>query len=59
MQNSGIHQITDTEIASVNGASGGIPSEPTIQDYIDLAAQKAEETLWRLTRGNVSLPPVY
>ena len=58
MENNGIQQITDTEIESVNGALGGFPSEPTFQDYIDLAEQKAEETLWRLTGGNVSLPPV-
>lgn len=43
--------LDHNEIELVNGAIGGFPSDPTFQDYIDLAERTAEETLRRLTEG--------
>ncbi|MEM6826385.1 MAG: hypothetical protein AAF553_00425 [Pseudomonadota bacterium] len=47
-----------SEIDLVVGGIGGLPSEPTFQDYIDLADEFDSITRWRL--GNSApLPPVY
>jgi hypothetical protein len=45
--------------AEFDNVFGGIalPPEPTIQDYIDIAEEAEETTMWRLTRYTpVSIP---
>lgn len=51
--------LNNNEIESVCGGVGGLPSEPTIADLIELSEMFAERTLHDLTSGNVQLPPVY
>lgn len=51
--------LDNKEIETVCGGLGGLPSEPTIADLIELSEMYAEQTLDRLTRGNIQLPPVY
>ncbi len=58
MNNGKLVALGVTEIEAVNGGIGGLPPEPTFQDYIDLSDQFAQDTLDRLTRNNVVLPPV-
>ncbi|MEM7665972.1 MAG: hypothetical protein AAF250_08965 [Pseudomonadota bacterium] len=48
MKNANMVAIDLTEIECVTGGVGGLPSEPTIQDLIDLADRADEVTRWRL-----------
>lgn len=47
-----------SEIDLVVGGIGGLPSDPTIMDYIDLAAEFDSIRRWR-ERNSAPLPPVY
>ena len=51
--------LDNSEIESVCGGVGGLPAQPTIAELIELSEMFAEQTLDRLTRGNIQLPPVY
>ena len=48
MNNGKLVALDLTEIEAVNGGIGGLPPEPTFQDYIDLADEFDEVTRWRL-----------
>ena len=45
--------------AEFDNVFGGIalPPEPTIQDYIDIAEEAEETTLWRLSRYGSATQP--
>lgn len=48
MNNAKMVALDHAEMDLVTGGIGGVPSEPTIQDLIDLAERADELTRWRL-----------
>ena len=48
MNNAKVVALDHSEMELVTGGVGGVPSEPTIQDLIDLADQAEDVLRWRL-----------